>query len=429
MQLVAVLVAEQQLAVEPVLDHVRRAPLGGDHGALVEVPPEVVGELLRPAVLLPRALDREVLVVEQEDAARAVAVGVAERRDVDPVGAAVDRVRAAVAGLARDLLGLDHLDDLGLVRVVLDVDDVDARGAQAGHEQVAALDVRVGRPRAQRRGAGVPAEVVQLVADVGHVEPADDLAVGRRAGLEVEDRQRVGRAVAVRARVQRDDVGEGLGRRAGRDGGGGVEAGIRSPAGHKRCLLRDVDAQKPVKPNRVSQHSAERPGASASRPDPAARVGEYADAEPGAGRPGPGDRVHRHPLALGRALEVDAEVDVDEQPALPVEHVADPAGGVGHHQQALKRRRRLAVHERDAQPRPHRGGAGGVEVAGGEAPVQRGVVGDRLGPELWARGQAVGRRQIRGRVRHAEALRAARRAPSAAARPSSASARRRCRRR
>ena len=168
-QLVAVLVAQQQLADQAVLDHVRRAPLGRDDRAEVEVPPEVVGQLLRAAVVLPRALDREVVVVEQEDAARAVALGVAERRDVDPVRPAVDRVRARVAGLGGDLVLADRLDDLRVA--ALGVDDVDVRGAQARDEQVAALDVRMRRPRAQRRGARVPAEVVQLVADVGHVEP------------------------------------------------------------------------------------------------------------------------------------------------------------------------------------------------------------------------------------------------------------------
>ena len=212
-ELVAVLVAEQQLADQAVLDHVRRAPLRGDHGAEVEVPPEVVGELLRAAVDLPLALDREVVVVEQEDAAGAVALGVAERRDVDAVGAAVDRVRAAVAGLARDLVGLDDLDELRLPRVLLDVEDVDPGRAQAGDEQVAALDVRMRGPRAQRRGARVPAEVVQLVAHVGHVEAPDERAVGRRALLEVEHGQRVGGAVAVRARVQGRHVGQRLRRR------------------------------------------------------------------------------------------------------------------------------------------------------------------------------------------------------------------------
>jgi len=141
-------------------------------------------------------------VVEQEDPARAVARGVAERADVDPVGPAVDRVRAAVAGLAGDLVGLDHLHEAGRARVVLDVEDVDARGAQTGHQQMAALDVRMRRPGAEGGRAGVPAEVVQLVADARHLDPADELPVRRRALLEVEHGDRVGRAIAVRAGVQ-----------------------------------------------------------------------------------------------------------------------------------------------------------------------------------------------------------------------------------
>jgi hypothetical protein len=232
-QLVAVLVAEQQLADQPVLDHVGRPPLGRDQRPEVEVPPEVVGELLAPAVGLPLALDAEVVVVEQEDAAGSVALRVAERGDVDAVRPAVDRVRAAVAGLARDLLGLDHLDELGRARVVLDVEDVDARRAQAGHQQVAALDVRVRRPRAERRRARVPAEVVQLVPDVRHVEPPDELAVGRRALLQVEHRDRVGRAVPVGAGVQRGDVRERLGGGRRRGAGRRVEAGIRSETRHE----------------------------------------------------------------------------------------------------------------------------------------------------------------------------------------------------
>src|SRR2546429_5177732 len=41
------------------------------------------------------------------------------------------------------------------------VHDVDAARAQAGYQQVAALDVRVRRVGAERRAAGVPAEVVR----------------------------------------------------------------------------------------------------------------------------------------------------------------------------------------------------------------------------------------------------------------------------
>ena len=112
MQLVAVFPAEQQLGHDAVLDHVRRAPLAGDQRVVAEMPPEIVGEVLRAAVDLPAAEHIEALVVEHEDAAGSVAVRRAERADIDAVRAAMHRVRTRVAGCARELVGLDHLDDL-----------------------------------------------------------------------------------------------------------------------------------------------------------------------------------------------------------------------------------------------------------------------------------------------------------------------------
>ncbi len=141
----AVLAAEQHFRHEPVLERVGRAPFAGHHGVVAEMPPDVIGELLRPAIDLPAAERLEALVIHHEDAARRLAVRVAERRDVDAARPAMDGVRARVAGLLGDLLRLDHLDDLRLARVGLGVEDVDARGAQARHDQVAPLDVRMRR--------------------------------------------------------------------------------------------------------------------------------------------------------------------------------------------------------------------------------------------------------------------------------------------
>jgi hypothetical protein len=209
---VAVLVGQQQVALQALLDHLRGPPRARDERVVVDVPPEVVGELLRAAVLLPRALEGEVVVVHEEQPARPAAVGGAEGAHVQPVGPAVRGVRARVARLARELVRLDDLDDLRGERVVLDVDDVDPRRAQPGDDEVAALDVRHRRPRAQRARARVPAEVVQLVADVRHVEAADGPPVGRRLRVDVDHRDRVRLAVAVRADVQRRDVRDLLGR-------------------------------------------------------------------------------------------------------------------------------------------------------------------------------------------------------------------------
>ena len=78
-EVVAEALAEQILGVEPVLDHRRRRPLGGDRDVLVQVPPDVVGEVLVAAVCLPGARDLEGVVVDQRDAAGAV-VAVRRRR-------------------------------------------------------------------------------------------------------------------------------------------------------------------------------------------------------------------------------------------------------------------------------------------------------------------------------------------------------------
>src|SRR5439155_9559544 len=100
------------LGDQAVLDDIRRAPFAGDQRIVAEVPPGVIGEVLRPALHLPLAAYLEALVIHQEDAARTFAVPVAERRDIDAFGTAMHRVRPGVAGELGDLAGLDYLDEL-----------------------------------------------------------------------------------------------------------------------------------------------------------------------------------------------------------------------------------------------------------------------------------------------------------------------------
>src|SRR4029079_6527534 len=111
------------------------------------------------------------------------AVRAAERGHVDRVGAAVRRVRPGVHGARDPLVALDRAGDLRRQRVGLGVDQVDAGRAQAGYDQIAALDVRARRGGAQGGAAGVPAEVVELVAGGPHLERRDDRAAAARAGL------------------------------------------------------------------------------------------------------------------------------------------------------------------------------------------------------------------------------------------------------
>src|SRR5437588_12946474 len=126
MQLVAIAALQQDIRVDAVLDHLRVPPLAADDRVVAEMPPEIVGEVLRTAVELPFAADLEAVVVDDEDAARTVAGGGAEGADVDAVRSAMAGMRAAVAGPVRDLLRLDGLDDAWRARVRFGVDDVNA---------------------------------------------------------------------------------------------------------------------------------------------------------------------------------------------------------------------------------------------------------------------------------------------------------------
>ena len=125
-QLMPVLPREEELRVHPCLHHRRRAPLAGQHGVPAEVPGEVVGQMLLPAIDLPAAQDVETLMVKQKDPARAFAVRCAEGAEVDTVRATVHRMRAAVPRAARKLIRLDDLYEPRVRRVRLCVQDVDA---------------------------------------------------------------------------------------------------------------------------------------------------------------------------------------------------------------------------------------------------------------------------------------------------------------
>jgi hypothetical protein len=145
---------------------------------VAEVPGEVVSEILRTSVDLPATEDVEAVVVEEEDAAGALAIGSAEGAHVDTLRSTMQRVGARIAGAVVHLRRFDRLDELRRPRIGLRVEDVDPRRAQARHDQIPPLDVRMRRPGTQGRAARVPAEMVQLVASVRHGDAIDDGTVG-----------------------------------------------------------------------------------------------------------------------------------------------------------------------------------------------------------------------------------------------------------
>src|SRR2546426_11605456 len=115
-----------------------------------------------------------------------------------------------VAGAAEHFLRLDDPHDLGSAWIGLGVKDVNARGTEAGHNQVSTFDVRMGRVRTKGRTAGIPAEVVQLIAWVGHFYLTDDLAVGGRARSQIHHGHRIGPSILLR--IENRNVSEVLSR-------------------------------------------------------------------------------------------------------------------------------------------------------------------------------------------------------------------------
>src|SRR6516162_11060703 len=99
MQPPAISAAEQHLGHQPVLESVRRAPFAGHERVVAEMPPAVIGKLLRAALDFPSAERLEAFVIHHENAPGRLAFTVAERGDVDPARAAMDGVRARIAGL------------------------------------------------------------------------------------------------------------------------------------------------------------------------------------------------------------------------------------------------------------------------------------------------------------------------------------------
>jgi hypothetical protein len=227
---VTVLAGQQQLRIDAVLHHVRRSPFRGDHRVVPQVPPEVVRELLRPALLLPRPFQIKRLGVHEKDAAGAVAARRAERAAVHTVRPAVNSMGRAVAGLLDELFRLDHLYQLRLLRVGLRVEHVNPGRADAWDDQVAALNVRMRRLRAQACAARVPAEVMQLVVAVGKICLTDELAVCGGSRIQID--HPYGVRLPVLADVEHRDIRQALGRRLHGHAGRRIEGRVRTKRRH-----------------------------------------------------------------------------------------------------------------------------------------------------------------------------------------------------
>src|SRR5262245_23172652 len=155
------------------------------------MPPEIVLKKLWAPIHLPLTQNVERFAVEHENAAGAVAIRRAERADVNTFRPAVNCVRTRIIGSRKDFLRLDDFHDLRLSRIRLSVDDVNTRGADPGHNEIAPFHVRMRRVRAERGTARVPTKVMQFVAKIWQRDLTDALTVGGRLGININNQQRV----------------------------------------------------------------------------------------------------------------------------------------------------------------------------------------------------------------------------------------------
>src|SRR5580698_1607311 len=126
MQRMTVAALHQNFGIEPGLDHVGRAPLACYQGVMSQMPPEVVGEILGPALDLPLSQNLEAVRIQNEDASGTFTIGSAECADENSVRAAVDGVRATVTGSLRERLRFDYFDDSWIPRIGFRVNDVNS---------------------------------------------------------------------------------------------------------------------------------------------------------------------------------------------------------------------------------------------------------------------------------------------------------------
>src|SRR5690242_21848616 len=92
MNLVSVLASKEQLRIDAIFHHIRRAPFRRNHRVVPEMIPEGVRQLLGAAISLRLAFQLKRGGVHEDNAAGAVSSRRSERASVNAVGAGRNRV-------------------------------------------------------------------------------------------------------------------------------------------------------------------------------------------------------------------------------------------------------------------------------------------------------------------------------------------------
>src|SRR5262249_26099090 len=135
----AVPAAKQNLRIYSFHHHVGCSPFAGDDRVESQVPPEVVREFLRAAIQLPLPQDLETFVIHHKNSARTASIRCPQRADKDSTRTAMHRVWGCISRASGQGLWLDHFYNLRFARIRLGINDMDSRGVDARHNQVASL--------------------------------------------------------------------------------------------------------------------------------------------------------------------------------------------------------------------------------------------------------------------------------------------------
>src|SRR5213596_4220088 len=128
MHLMSIFVAEEEVRLQSVFNHIRRAPFATQQRVESQMPPEIVMQKLWAPTHLPLTKDFERFTIEHENASRAVAIWCPKRANVNAFRAAMNRVRTRIVSARKNLLRFDYLNAFWFSRIRLDVDDMNTRG-------------------------------------------------------------------------------------------------------------------------------------------------------------------------------------------------------------------------------------------------------------------------------------------------------------
>src|SRR5262245_39339036 len=106
MQSAAVLGAEQNLRDQTVLKRIGRTPFTRHQRVVTQMPPSIIGQVLRTAIHLPLSAHLERLMVHEKNATGALTFAVTQGRYIDALGSAVHGVRSRITGPVGDFAGL-----------------------------------------------------------------------------------------------------------------------------------------------------------------------------------------------------------------------------------------------------------------------------------------------------------------------------------